>query len=233
MNIQVVNINNLKYTKNLVNDLLAQTSPYRLRLVDQNSSEKGTEEYLKTLKYSHIDVVRNLKNIDLNRMWNKFYVTSTEPYLCFLNNDVRIPSNFVAHTKWIFEEEEKVGCVLYATNHSSYKKVTELNYTVLETKIVQGWAFTVRREAFTIIPDSLKVFGGDDWLFNKMYERVWRVAMCLSAPIIHYKAKSRKYYEGNRDEELAALKELGIPRLPYRSPYTKSTPHFINIEEED
>lgn len=229
----VVNINGLQYTKDLVGDLLRQTHPYWLRLIDQGSSEEGTKEFLEEIKITnpHIEVIMNSKNVPLNWLWNKFYEESGSDYLCFLNNDIRLPSNFIKDTVDIFEEERDVGCVLHATNHPDIKKVVPLEYVVMNEEIVQGWAFTMRREVFIPIPKQLKVFGGDDWLFAKMYDEGWSVAMCLSSPIIHYYGKSRGNYKGDRNEELSCLKELGIGRLPYRSKYTKQFPTFDKIKE--
>ena len=162
-------------------------------------------------------------------MWNNFHKDTSDPYLCFLNNDVRIARNFVKDTVEILDSERSIGAVVHATNHPEYCKVTELNYAVFSERFVQGWDFTLRREAYVPIPSDLAFFGGDDWLFYKMYCAGWNTAHALSSPVIHYNAKSRKYYPGNRAVEDAVLKSHGIPRMSYNSPFTKRRPTFTEI----
>ena len=218
IDIQVCNINNLAMTRDLVNDLLRQSFPFSLRIVDQNSSEKGTKEYLWSLRiHPQIRVLMNDSNVDLNRLWNDFYKTSKAQFLCFLNNDVRVPSNFVKDTIEILKKEPEVGCVVHVTNGPEYS-IDRLTYFISEIKFIQGWDFTVRREAYTLIPDDLKVFGGDDYIFSNFYLRGWKVAVALSSPILHHKAKSRKYYTGSREEEAQAYLKYGYERLPHGRP---------------
>ena len=45
ISILLVNLNNLEYTKECLNDLLNQDIVFNLRLIDQNSSEFGTKEF--------------------------------------------------------------------------------------------------------------------------------------------------------------------------------------------
>lgn len=228
MGIQIVNINNLEYTKNVVSDLFRQTMPFDLTIIDQNSTEEGTDEFLCDLFRNHdVMVIKNRRNVELNYLWNLFHKHSKSEYLCFLNNDIRLTPNFVEDTIHIFEKVRRVGAVIHSTNHPRYKNITELDYIVLDDQYVQGWDFTLRREVFVNIPDDLKFFGGDDWLFNKMYAQGYKTACALSSPIIHYNAQSRKYYPGKREEDAAALKRYGIGRLPYLCPFTKKVPNYI------
>jgi hypothetical protein len=233
MHIQVVNIDGLKYTRPLIDDLFRQTKEYRLRLIDQNSSEDGTKEYFNSFKtFPHIEIVMNDNNVDLNRLWNEFYFACDDSYLCFLNNDIRVASNFVEDTLAVFEKEPDVGVVIYSTNHPSYQRVTKLNYVILSEKISHGWAFTVRREDFIPIPVTLRVFGGDDFIFENMFRQKRRTAMILSSPIIHFRGRSRSYFKGDRNTELANLVALGYGRIPNRSRYTNLSPKYEKIIEE-
>jgi len=216
IHILVVNINNLKYTRDLVSDLRNQTGEFKLTIMDQGSTEEGTKEYLDSLLDSGIelDVVYNEENVDLSRLWNKFYLETSEPYLCFLNNDLRILSNFVSDIYEIFHGGSDIGCVVHITNPTRFIG-EELAYVISDKKFVQGWEFTVKREAYTLIPDDLKTFGGDDYIFYNLYKNRWKVAVALSSPIIHYGRRSRKYYKGDRNEEVIAYRKYGFEKLPY------------------
>lgn len=211
MHILVVNINNLQMTKDLLGDIYAQTHPYCLRIVDNGSQEEGTRDYFESL---NADVIYNDTNVDLCRLWNKFFSETTDQYLCFLNNDVRIPPNFVSDTVAVFEMESEVGCVVHiAGQPENYSN--QLEYKIAKRKFCQGWDLTVRREAYTIIPDDIKVYGGDDYIFSNLYLKGWKVAVALSSPIIHYNAQSMKWYTGNRKESTKAYLRYGYKQLQY------------------
>jgi GT2 family glycosyltransferase len=237
MHILIVNINNLKYLKNLIKDLQSQTAPFKLTVVDQGSVEKGTYAYLNcigTMPFTD-DIIANKENKNLNLIWNKFYSRTTDSLLCFLNNDIRIPKNFVQNTIDIFLKEPKVGCVVHATNHPDYKKVTELSYVVLNEQIAQGWDFTILQSVYTPIPEDLVTFGGDDWLYSNMYKKGYKTAMALSSPIIHYHAQSRKYFTGDRTRvtDIYYSKYSNKKLLHYHSKYCRKKPTFFKIEDNE
>lgn len=191
MHIFVIDINNPKMTQDLLEDIYKQTYPYRLKIFDNSPL-----------------------NIDLCRLWNDFYLSTTDPLLCFLNNDTRIPPNFISDTVEVFKKEPKVGCAVHISgNPNNYGG--HLNYRVPEGKFCQGWDFTIRREAYTIIPNDIRVFGGDDYLFSNLYIKGWKVAVIFSSPIIHYNAKSRRWYKHNRNDEIKTYLKYGYEPLKH------------------
>jgi len=209
IHVLVVNINGLKYTLPLLDDLYAQTCPFTLTVIDQASTEMGTREALAGVD----QVIYNSVNRPLNYIWNDHADSNPYPYLCFLNNDLRIPRNFLADTLAIFEREKRVGAVVHATNHPDYVESSELVYQILPDGHMQGWDFTIRKIAYIPIPADLKTFGGDDWLFGQLQLAGWEVAAALSSPITHFYARSRKFYRGSRQEEGEACLRYGLPRL--------------------
>jgi hypothetical protein len=106
---------------------------------------------------------------------------------------VRVPSNFIEDTVEIFKLEPAVGCVVHATN--LFQKVGPLSYVIPEKKFTQGWDFTIRDEAYSLIPGEFGMFGGDHYIFNHLHRDGWKVAVALSSPIIHYYARSRMFTE--------------------------------------
>lgn len=196
--ILIVNINNLKFTQDCVNDLLKQDRPFDLTLIDQNSNEHGTYEWYNYIQtnWNRIDcrfkIIKNKDNIDLNRVWNSFYETTKNEYLCFLNNDVRVTDNFVSDCEKIFNIEKNVGCVIHPTNHPNYIAKSQLKYKLINGGVMQGWDFTIRRTAYKIIPNELKIFCGDDYIFEHLYRGGFTLAYALSSPIIHYQGQSQK-----------------------------------------
>lgn len=191
--ILVVNYNNLNYTKNCISDLKKQLNQnFELWLVDQNSNEKGTFEFLNEINNTNVKVIKNKENLDLNRVWNYFYDNCKCEYLCFLNNDVRLTNNFIDDTIKVFDIESSVGIVIHVTNNLNYTKSKhDLNYEILKTPLYQGWDFSLRRKNYTKVPESLRIFGGDDFIFADYHKKGFKIAMVYSSPIIHYKEKTR------------------------------------------
>jgi GT2 family glycosyltransferase len=230
----VVNINNLNYTRDCIQCLIKQDVPFDLTVVDQNSSEAGTHTYYESLKKTwprkdcNLKIIKNNDNVDLNRVWNNFYEITENEYICFLNNDVVIPPNFISDGEKIFTKESRVGCVVHATNHKSYQAVTPLKYAKVKG-IKQGWDYTMRRSAYNVIPNELKVYCGDDFLFEMLFRNGWECAFALSSPIIHFQGKSSKYLK-EPSSDVKRYAALGFNHNLRSCPaYTNIKPTFNNL----
>jgi GT2 family glycosyltransferase len=223
----VINLNNKNYTKNCVNLLLNQTfNEFKITLFDQNSQEQGTDEMLDYFITKNVDVVKNKSNDPVNSVWNWFYKNHTEDILCFLNNDVLIYDNFISDIMHVFEKEFNVGIAVHSTNHNNFttkKETTE--YTIVEPKkFMQGWDFSIRRELFTLIPEELKTYCGDDFLFHNLYEKGFDLAYITSSPMIHFEGQSKSsMVHGGFIDTISYLK-LGLPH------YLKINYNYSNIK---
>jgi glycosyltransferase involved in cell wall biosynthesis len=205
----IVNRNNLNYLKGCIEDLLKQTVPCEITVVDNASTDAGIKSFLKSVE---VNAVFNQRNIPINHVWNSFTKNATHPYLCFLNNDVRIPSNFIADSEQLFEKEKKVGITCHATNNPQYNRTTPLKYQRLSEDVRQGWDYTIRRELFAEIPETLKWFFGDDYVWKKVYDAGYHSAVILSSPIIHFQGMTpRKGIERGDSGEFRKLKLVNRP----------------------
>ena len=190
----IVNLNCLDHTKKLVKMVEQQTDKnYKLTIIDQNSSEKGTMEFLNECSNKNISIIKNNKNIPLNRLWNEFRINSSCEILSLLNNDILIPKNFISDNIKIFETHENVGVVIHVTNNLNFQlNLEKTDYIILKEKVRQGWDFSIRKKDFVKIPDLLDFYCGDDFLFENIYNNGKEVALCLSSPIIHLLSQTRK-----------------------------------------
>jgi hypothetical protein len=164
----------------------------------------------------------------LNKVWNWFYENTDNDYLCFLNNDIRLTDNFVNDTITVLDLEENVGCVIHATNHPNYNKKTDLKYAITNN-IRQGWDFTIRRICYKSIPDVLKVFYGDDYLFDNVYKMCYKSSYILSSPVIHYLSKSHQYLENKNmilSNEAKIYKDMDCLKFSYDRRFSKLLPTF-------
>lgn len=218
----VVNLNNKEYTKNCINYLLNQEyKEFKIVLVDQNSTEDGTKEMLDNISDPRVEIVKNPENIPLNHVWNWFYMNYTDDILCFLNNDVRITDNFISDVMGIFSKEDNVGIVVHSTNHENYTvKQPTLEYTVVErSKYMQGWDFSIRRELYTLIPEEIKTYCGDDFLYHHLYLKGYDMAITTSSPMIHFEGQSKKFMKTNGVEDIHTYIRMGYP-------------HYLKINQE-
>lgn len=195
--ISIVNFNCLEHTKNLIMDLDRQTyGDYHVYLFDQNSEEDGTREFLEKMRVRpNYTVIQNGYNKPLNHIWNDFAgsMTAASEFLCFLNNDIRIPSNFLFDTVNVLSRDGRIGIAIHATNNRDFSTATSPTRHIFETgQIKQGWEFTLRRSEWVEIPPILKFYCGDDFIFFKAFERQRRIGVITSSPIIHKLSQTRE-----------------------------------------
>ena len=199
ISVLVVNLNNLQFTKDCVSDLMSQDCEFNLTIIDQNSSEEGTKEYFSTLP-SNIDFIQNESNTPLNHLWNWFVIKSNTPYICLLNNDVRIASNFLSSAIQVFEKEQNVGFINHVSNNKDYQEWSnELKYKVIELPYRQGWDLIFRKECYNQIPNELSFFYGDDYIYSKLYSSGMKGAYILNSPMIHFERSTTVEKGGQRD----------------------------------
>lgn len=227
LKILIINLDNIEFTKKCLIDLNNQTTnDFEIVLVDQNSSEYGTKEFLDELKYSNLEIIRNQENLPLHQVWNWFADNYENEYLCFLNNDVEVSTNFVETIINVFDIEPYVGLVAHTTNHPEYFTEKEnLSYTIVEPFIyLQGWDFSIRRVLYPKIPEYLKTYCGDDYIFNNIYEKGFNLAYILNSPMIHFEGQSKKSMKTNGYEDHVAFKENK------NNHYLKINLYFSNIK---
>ena len=230
LRVLVVNIDNLGYTKDCIADLMRQIDhDFDLTVVDNGSTEVGTPQYLDALEANGVKVIRHPRHESLNGIWNQFYKDNQgAKYLCYLNNDTRLACNYISSVKEVFAKEPKVGIVCHATNNPEYAEVRELEYVKLFKKMRQGWEYTIRREAYHIIPPQLHTFAGDDFLYAKVYEKEWEAAMILSSPVIHYLGMSQKSTSSERfHKDVEEFNKLGLPTFEW-SGLSLGRPHQLS-----
>ena len=242
----IVNHNCLKFTQDLLADLSKQDDRnFDIILIDNNSTESGTGEYFRYLSNStpHTIITNNF-NKSLNKIWNEYAASGEYEYLSFLNNDIRIPHNFISDTVKILDKEKNVSCVIHATNHPDYRMVkNNLEYEILPvTKYVrQGWDFTVKTCYWTPIPSSLQFYCGDDFIYEMYRRKNLNVAVALSSPVIHYQGMTRKNSSKEVDNQIRGValkdieeyKRLGYPHIwTQLSPYSLMHPTYKTFTQE-
>lgn len=238
--ILVVNLNNLEYTKNCIEDLKKQDYPFNLTVIDQNSYELDTKSYFLLLNSGinlrKFNFIQNNENIPLNHLWNDFVKNSNTKYICLLNNDVRLSPNFISSAIKVLEKESNVGFVNHVSNNKDYMEWSDiLNYKIIETPYRQGWDLFFRKECYSTIPNGLEFFYGDDYLYSKLYSSNMKGAYILNSPMIHYERSTTIEKGGRRDcsfdNYFFNLIDLEYKNLSFVEELSKWKPEFEKIVE--
>lgn len=240
----VVNLNNLDFTRDCINDLLEQDIDFDLCIVDQNSSESGTREYLDGIgkigesRIKNLDIILNRSNESLNHIWNNFVERYDNDFLCILNNDVRIAPNFLSSSLEVFGREPSVGFVNHATNSSNLTEWSyDLDYMIIDSPYRQGWDFIFRKKAYSRIPDPLKFFYGDDYIYSKLYSSGMKGAYILNSPMIHYERSTTVEKGGQRDAspdgDFFYKLDLEYKDLSFVDEFSKWKPEFKELKKRN
>lgn len=233
LGILIVNRNHLKYTCDLLVDLANQTfQDFEVTIVDNGSTEANTKVTFDSLNYSFIKGVEYTNaNTPLNHLWNSFYLKNDYQFYSFLNNDLVLSTNYFKDTVDAFEKDDTIGCVAHSTNHLSYQtEKPELEYFTFSGKYRQGWDFTMRQKAYTLIPEQIHFFCGDDFVFEKLYSKGFKFAIITSSPIIHYQGMTPRI-PGISNKDIQEYKKLGMPHpnLDVCFDYSNHKPTFQKI----
>lgn len=248
ISVLVVNLNNLSYTKQCVEDLLNQDVEFNLKLVDQNSSEEGTNKFFDDFfhhymngefngKINFLETINTGYNCPLNHLWNEFVISSSTDFLCLLNNDVRLPPNFLSSSVSVFEKEPLVGFVNHVTNNLNYSSWSDLlEYQIMEHPYRQGWDITCRKSCYSQIPKELTFFYGDDYLYSKLYSSNYKGAYIFNSPIIHFERSTTVEKGGLRDAtpdgKIFHSLEIEHKNLSFNKELSKWKPQFTKINKK-
>jgi hypothetical protein len=249
ISILLVNLNNLEYTKQCLEDLLSQDIVFNLRLVDQNSTEIGTKEFFDNFftkhlngnfygKLNFLEISNTGFNKPLNHLWNDYVKESSTDFICLLNNDVRLSPNFLSSAISVLEKEPSVGFVNHVTNNLLYSSWSNsLDYVIMKTPYRQGWDPIFRKSCYTNIPENLNFFYGDDFIYSKLYELGYKGAYVLNSPMIHFERSTTIEKGGSRDcsDDGYVFQGLNLEykNLTFNEVLCKWKPEFFNIKNNN
>lgn len=190
-----------------------QYDNFDLTIIDNNSdtfdiNNKYFNNLYKNWKISNknrsLRIIGFKNEIPLNTLWNLFYYNTTNQWLCFLNNDICIPVNFISDNIKVIKLEKNAGIINHCTNKREYKISDTLSYKIYNRANNnflhrQGWDFTINKNLYTVIPDEFSTYCGDNIQFYNVYKHNKDVIFIYSSPIIHYcsvsTVKNINYYK--------------------------------------
>lgn len=248
ISVLVVNLNNLSFSKQCIDDLLQQDIKFNLRIIDQNSDEIGTKEFLDDFfsrhmsdeflnKINYLEIRYSSFNKPLNQLWNEFVDECQTEYICLLNNDVRISPNFLSSSISVLDSESSVDFVNHVTNNSEYSKWYEkIDYIIMDNPYRQGWDPIFRKSSYNKIPENLHFFYGDDYIYSKLYSSGKKGAYILNSPMIHFERSTTLEKGGQRDcsddSEVFNLLDVEYKNLSFNESLCRWKPEFNIIEKK-
>ena len=120
-----------------------------------------------------VRVLQQAENIYVNPAWNLGAREARGKYLAILNDDVLFdPALFDLAAKWL----RRPGVGIVGPNGSCFNRPTMGDVKVRPTyarPMGFGTAMFMRRAFYVPIPETMRIFHGDDWLFEKAPRRCW------------------------------------------------------------
>ncbi|MDD5649602.1 MAG: glycosyltransferase [Candidatus Nanoarchaeia archaeon] len=234
--IVLITHNALPYLQKCVESIIRNTANYRLIIVD-NCSDNATKMYLMSLK--NIEIIYNSKNFGFGYANNQALRKSNSKYVCFLNSDTVVTSNWLLRLINLLEENN-AGIIGPVTNYTSseiqkvgqnYNFKAEVNDNeirlfsqkqyanfgddVVEANKLIGFCFVTKRELLNQVGffDDRFIFNfEDDDLCNRFIENGYKLICSKGVFIYHFGSKSFQEKEGFFEETLEQSKKLYLQK---------------------
>lgn len=146
---------------NLLNNLNNVESVGEIILIDNNKQfHNNFKESL-----SKLLLIQPKENLYVNPSWNLGIKVSNNDLICVCNDDIDFNTNIF---QYILENKETLGIV--GQCEENYKNDFSDPYELEETNTrFWGWGclFFINKKDWIEIPDQLKIWCGDDFIFHK------------------------------------------------------------------
>jgi N-acetylglucosaminyl-diphospho-decaprenol L-rhamnosyltransferase len=213
-------LNQLHYTKQCVDSLLAVGVPVESLLVINNGSVDETASYL--AGNAHIPSINNLVNLGCGGAWTQGALAGKHEWVVLLNNDVVLGHNAI-EASIAAAERLKLGVVStslvegeldYDTAEFSAKFVAEMK-EVVRPGWFHGVCFAVRRDVFHqigFLDTDRNLFGREDAEFLARCKRGNIAVGTVGAAVMHHFGSITQ--SAMKREQ--GVKEFGDHRYAYR-----------------
>jgi len=139
--------NKFNFTRACLGDLIQLPDDHEIIIVD-NASTDETEQVLSNAK--QVIYKRNNENLGFAKACNIGYSLATSPNVLFLNNDIRVQSNFTDWTKPLIEACPRglVGPTMGQLD-KNLNFVQEANHKLTGNSYMGGWCLAASREIWS------------------------------------------------------------------------------------
>jgi len=142
-------------------------------------------------------------NLYVNSSWNLGVKVSKNEYIGILNDDIIFPKNFFEQVFEFLKNNQNIGIIgldtIVKTPESKFNSYPEnSNVYFSQTDIREncfGSAMFMKKENYFNIPENLRIWFGDDYLFEKNIEKGFRNYKIINADIKHIHSNTCKSEE--------------------------------------
>jgi N-acetylglucosaminyl-diphospho-decaprenol L-rhamnosyltransferase len=184
-------LNQINWTIDCIQSLKeGEVKPDEIILIDNGSTDpyKNITEIFRDMNVLYI---RNDINIGVNHAWNLALSITKRKYALLLNNDTVANKYFLKKVLKVMEDKNISICI--PTREVTIKRVHDENKDddpiLIDAPDIEGWAFTIRTEVYNKIgpiPNSLKIFMGDTYLYSCANILGYRNVKMINNTVYHY-----------------------------------------------
>lgn len=194
--------NKVNFTKSCLNDLTKLPKDHEIIIVNNNSTDNTMDVLLEFQKNNdNIVVCTNKENLGFAKACNIGYGASTAPNILFLNNDIRVKSNFDTWTQPLIEScsEALVGPTMGQLD-SQLSFVKEANSLLPGNSYMSGWCLAASREIWKKldISSNNEIFSEEFFCYFEDTDLSFRAKelkipfKVVEVPVVHFGKTSSK-----------------------------------------
>jgi GT2 family glycosyltransferase len=177
--------------------------------------------------YSTKVKIYNEENLFVNLAWNKGMELCETEYFLIINDDIVCSSEVVTSCIKILDENKDVGLVTVETKN--IKNASEIDFKMYFQKKIDpefseldlndhfGWFFASRTPLWKPISKDLKIFFGDDLLYDRVRHLKYKIA-CLKNYEIYHKMSTTVNSAPTKNKPFDGREQLKY-ELPFYNKY--------------
>jgi hypothetical protein len=201
-----------KYT---LNELFICKEVKKIIIIDNTKDSLYKKNFFVNDK---IILVENKKNNFVNPSWNQgINLSSSENYL-ILNDDILVSNIVLSMVDKILKTDNNIGLLTVLTNeHITIDQYIEKSKLFDENRIsftekmlnpqgIQGWFMAGRKYEWKNIPEEIKIWYGDNFIFNRIKSLNKKCLNLNSCMIAHHTSSTVNNHLN--DEEIFTIKKI-------------------------
>lgn len=184
-------LNNLTYTKSIIQQIDKYTRTKWELIVINDWSIDWTEEYLEMCWL--VDQWINFdKSIWVTKAWNAWVMMASYDIICIINNDIDI-------NEWFFDRlVEWLHDVDYIVPRFKTPYSNDIQYF---NNFINGFCFMFKKDKWVWpIDESIKIYYNDNWIWLKIKELWYKVKLKHDSIVFHYQSITSKDFN-NKDQK--------------------------------
>lgn len=196
LSIIIPTFNKLKFTQSCLNDLSKLNKYNEITIID-NGSTDGTVDYVYNFckNNDNFRVIFNDQNYGFAKACNKAYEVATSENVLFLNNDIRVLSDFENWTDKLIENCDKGLCgPTFGLLDKKLEFVQESDQKLNGNSYLSGWCLAGSKNHFNqlILPKHVGPFCEDTFCYFEDTDLSFRARKqninldCVSVPVVHF-----------------------------------------------